>query len=234
MILEVKNISKHFNGIFALKDISFSVSKGEIIGITGENGAGKTTLFNLLTGFVLPENGEIYFKTHMINAMNPIMRTQLGMGRCFQHPRIFPNLKVSDNMLAAAKNHPGEQLKNYLFLKYNRIIQVEKENIERAMQWLKFCNLEDKSETYALNLSFGQKKMLSLAMLLMNNAELLLLDEIYSGINPETIDRIDELLLKMAANGKTLVLIEHKASRINKICNRTITMHQGRIINNHN
>lgn len=228
-MLELKNISKHFDGIAAVNNVSLFVKQGEITCITGENGAGKTTLFNLITGFEMPDNGLIIYNNENVTNIKPSLRAQKGIARLFQTPRIFSHLTVLENILASTNNHPGEKVKNYLTFKFKNIFITEKENRNKAIEFLSFCQLTDKQDDFAANLSFGQKKLLGLAMLLMNNADLLLLDEIYSGLNIKMVLKINSMLTELSEKGKTFVIIEHRLKQIQNICNRIVTMEQGEI-----
>jgi ABC-type branched-subunit amino acid transport system ATPase component len=228
-MLRLKNISKHFDGVAAVDDVSLTVVSQEIVCITGGNGAGKTTLFNLITGFERVDKGTIFFKDKDITNVVPNSRAQQGIARLFQTPRIFQHLSVMENILAAAANQPGEKNRNYLTLKFKKILDAEMQNKNKASELLNFCNLSQYQNEFASNLSFGEKKLLGLCMLLMNNAELLLLDEIYSGLNDLMISKINMLLIELASQGKTFIIIEHRVKEIENICNRILTMEQGRI-----
>jgi branched-chain amino acid transport system ATP-binding protein len=229
-MLQVTNISKKFNGLTAVNGVSLDVSTSEIVCLTGNNGAGKTTLFNLITGFESVDQGLILFKGAEITKTSARNRSKMGILRLFQTPRIFKHLTVKDNILAAAKNHPGERIENYLTLRFKRINDVESKNRLKANELIEFCGLKRHQGDFASNLSFGQKKLLSLSMLLMNDAELLLLDEIYSGINRVMIQRINNLLVELSLGGKTFIVIEHRVNEIMGIASRVLTMEQGQIL----
>jgi ABC-type branched-subunit amino acid transport system ATPase component len=228
-ILEIKELTKKFDGVVAVDRLSFAIKQGEIVCITGENGAGKTTLFNLITGFEKPDNGSIIFNNQEITNLQATRRAQKGIARLFQNPRIFNHLTVVENLLAAASNHNGDKITNYLKFRFKKIIKTETHNKQVAIDLLKFMQLENQKNYFAANLSFGEKKLLGMAMLLLNNASVLLLDEIYSGVNKRMIEKINQQIVQLSKQGKTFLIIEHRIKEIQEICNRTIVLEQGHI-----
>jgi len=229
-MLELKNISKHFEGQVAVDNVTLTLNKKEILCITGGNGSGKTTLFNIITGFEKVDSGSILFNNINITNLNPSFIARQGIARLFQSPRIFNHLTVLDNILVSASNHPGERIENYILAKHTKIKDVENENTEKAIELLNFFQLIDKKNDFASHLSFGQKKLLCLAMLLMNNAELILLDEIYSGMNQSMIFKINTLLTELTNLGKSFVIIEHRINEVESICHTILQMEQGKLI----
>lgn len=229
-MLELKNISKHFEGVIAVNNVCLNIDRGTIICITGGNGAGKTTLFNIITGFEQCREGKILYKQQDITKHKPSLRAQNGIARLFQTPRVFSHLTLTNNLLASTKKHPGEKIINYLTFKgFRKVKDVERANTEKVMKWLTFCGLQEHKDNLASQLSFGQTKLLGLAMLLMNDAELLLLDEIYSGINQNMISKINKLLVELRKDGKTFIIIEHRVKEIESICDKVVYMEQGNL-----
>ncbi len=228
-MLELRKISKSFGGVKAVDEVSINFDSHKIICLTGENGAGKSTLFNLITGFTEVDSGNIFLNGKEITFDSQIERAKKGITRLFQTPQIFKSLSVLNNVLASAPNHPGENIFNYLTGKF-KMIKESDNNQESAEIILSQCHLVKDKDKLAGSLSFGQKKLLSLAMLLMNNSDYLLLDEIYAGVNSKIIRKINELLVSHAGVGKTFIIIEHRVNEIDKICHDIIKMKQGKIV----
>lgn len=228
MILRVEHIGKSFNGLTVLKDVSFSLEAGSICCLFGENGSGKTTLFHIIAGFMKPGAGKVFFNDLDLYGKSAMEIDQLGIGRVWQSPRVFKNLSVEDNLLLATKDHPGERVLNYLF-KPKTIWQQEKERKVRAADVLGESGLAGKLQKTAGKLSFGQQKLLSIGMLLMNEAELLLLDEPFAGVNGKMVDNISEVLLRLKENGKTILLVEHNRNKAREISDTVFQLIKGRI-----
>lgn len=228
MILRVENIGKSFNGLTVLKDVSFGLEPGSISSLFGENGSGKTTLFHIIAGFLKPDIGKVFFNDTNLYGKSAVEIDQLGIGRVWQSPRVFKNLSVEDNLLLATKNHPGERVLNYLF-KPKAIWQQEKDCKVRAAAVLKETGLAGKLQKTAGELSFGQQKLLSIGMLLMNESELLLLDEPFAGVNGKMVDNISEVLLRLKENGKTILLVEHNRHKAREISDAVFQLIKGHI-----
>ena len=206
MILEVNNLSKWFGGLVAVNGCSFSVEKGEILGIIGPNGSGKTTLFNLINGILKPDSGRIYFKDEVINKLKPHDRAKKGMGRTFQVPLIFGDMTVLENMLVASFDQ------------------------KKAYELLDFVGLSKFSNRLAGTLSGGQQKLLELARTLMLNPDLVLLDETMAGLHPHMVQKISEHLNMLHQNGVTLIIVEHNLPFVMNFCERVIVLDSGEII----
>lgn len=228
-ILELKDVTKRFGGVVAIENASLAFSKGKITGLIGPNGAGKTTLFNIMTGFVKPDNGTICFNGHEINGFSPWLIAQLGIGRLFQDIRVFNKLAVLDNVLLAKKKQPGENPMVSLF-KRKKTLSVEKENTDEARRWLEFVGLEEKESSLAENLSYGQQKLLAIARLLAGGFEALLLDEPAAGVNPQMMKSVLDVIRRLAQAGKTVVVIEHNMSVIMEISDWVYFMDEGKVI----
>ena len=169
-ILNIKNVFKHYEGIVAVDNVNLSIMPGTITGVYGDNGAGKTTLFNLISGFEKTEEGYIIFEEKDITQKTVIYRARHGVGRLFQISRFFSDVTVLDNLLAAGNNHEAKYLHNYLLK--NSIIKKNKiADLEKAQNILEQLNLYDKAGLKAYELSVGEKRLLSLGSLLMNDAK---------------------------------------------------------------
>ncbi len=226
MILKVLNVGKSFNGLIVLEDVSFELETGTITSLFGENGSGKTTLFHIISGFLPPSRGKIYFKGESIYDKPATEIDKLGIGRTWQFPRVFKNLSVLDNLLLASKKHPGEHVLNYLVNPF-KIWQEEKKRKEKAVRISYDVGLSDKLEEAAGRLSFGQQKLLSIGMLLINEAELLLLDEPFAGLNVIMVDAISKLLLQLKEEGKTILMIEHDRKKAKAISDKVLYLTKG-------
>lgn len=228
MILKVEQISKSFNGLTVLEDVSFAVTEGTITSLFGENGSGKTTLFHIITGFLKPSNGKVFFQGNDLYHKSAADIDGLGIGRAWQSPRVFKNLSVQDNLMLATKDHPGERVLNYL-RKPRTIWQEEKKRKSRAEKVCNEIGLPGKLQKTAGELSYGQQKLLSIGMLLMNDAELLLLDEPFAGVNAKMVDAISKVLLRLKESGKTLLLVEHNRTKATEISDKILHLVKGRI-----
>jgi ABC-type branched-subunit amino acid transport system ATPase component len=230
VILNIQDLYKHYEGIVAVDKISLSIMPGTITGIFGDNGAGKTTLFNLLSGFEKPDNGSVFFEGKDITKKSVIYRARHGMGRLFQIPRFFGDITVLDNLLAAGNNHEAKYLHNYL-LKHSAIKKNKAVDIEKAKNILEQFYLTEKAGLKAYELSVGEKRLLSLGSLLMNEAKLLLLDEPFAGINEVVAQQIKSILVSLRNNGSTFLMIEHDKAKLFELADCVYEMKQGKLFN---
>ena len=228
-IFEIKKLSKNFGGVRAVDSLSFSLREGSITGLIGPNGAGKTTLFNLITAYLEPDKGAIYYQGKKINGFLPHRVASLGIGRLFQDVRVFNKLTVLENVLVAMKENYEENPFAPIFFR-RKMMRQEEENKAAALKWLEFVGLSEKQSALAENLSYGQQKLLSLARLLSNDAKLLLLDEPVSGIHPEMINKILSLLKKLAQQGRTILLIEHNLEAVLRVSDWVMLLDQGKLV----
>jgi branched-chain amino acid transport system ATP-binding protein len=223
-MLEVKGLSKHFEGVKAVQNCSFKVGKNELVALIGPNGAGKTTVFSIVTGLEQPDSGTIRFKDRPITGMKTHAIANLGIGRTFQLIRLFPRMTVMDNMLLAKKD-PMEGL-------FNSLVRSSKKHRKamegRCFEFLKLVGLEGKRESLAHDLSYGQQKLLEIARALATEADLLMLDEPVAGVNPKLRDRIGKMLLDLKKSGKTILFIEHDMKFVMDIADRIIVMDGGK------
>ena len=224
-ILEVKNVSKSFGGVKANVDISMSVEQGSIVGLIGPNGSGKTTLFNSIVGTHPIDNGSIRFNEKEVSHLPIPVVAKLGLLRTFQQTRIYGKLNCVDNMLISHKpNNDG------IFSVFSK---VPKELNEKAENLLNFVGLYQKRKLRAGDLSFGQQKLLELAMALMNEPKMLLLDEPTAGINPTLINGIIDRLIKVNKEfGITLFVIEHNMKVIMQLAQHIFCLAHGQLLAN--
>ena len=226
-ILSIMNLSKHFDGVAALDNFSLSLEHRSIVGIIGPNGAGKTTLFNVVSGFLSPENGEIRYRDINLAGMSDYRIAGRGISRTFQDLRLIMKLTVLENVMLAMKNQTGENIFQVLF-NPGGVKKAEAENRDKAVALLEYVALREKINDPAENLSYGQQKLLSLACCLATDAELLLLDEPVAGIHPEIIEKILNIIKELKEKGKTVVMIEHNLDAVARISDRIVVMDEGK------
>ncbi len=217
-LLEAQGVSKAFGGIRALDTCSISVEQGSITGLIGPNGSGKTTLFNVMTGYERVDSGQVLFQGKTITNTSPDKVFRLGMGRTFQLTRIFPRLTVLENMHVAAQR---QDLKGLL----SRWSSTQEQ--ERALALLEFVGLTSLKDMAAGNLSYGQKKLLEFAFVLIAEPQVILLDEPAGGINPTMINELRERIRTLNRRGVTFLVVEHNMEFVMGLCDTVMVMHRG-------
>ena len=226
-LLEVGQVERSFYGVHALQGADLKVEAGRITGLIGPNGAGKTTLFNCITGVIPPDRGRIVFDGRDITGLRPDQITQLGLVRTFQISRGLPRLSVLDNLLLYGSHQPGENMLPAL-LRLPAALKREQALIERAVAIAERLNLTHVIRNQASDLSGGQKKLLEIGRALMTEPKLILLDEPVAGVNPTLAREIGERLKTLAAEGITILLIEHHMDMVARLCDHVVVMAEGR------
>jgi|TARA_B100000029_G_scaffold316142_1_gene308536 neutral amino acid transport system ATP-binding protein len=224
-ILEVKNVSKFFGGVKANVDVTMSVEQGSIVGLIGPNGSGKTTLFNSIVGTHPIDSGSIKFNGTEVSQLPVPVVAKLGLLRTFQQTRIYGKLNCIDNMLISNKTDKEGLLSVFS--------KIPPELNEKAENLLNFVGLYQKRKLRAGDLSFGQQKLLELAMALMNEPKMLLLDEPTAGINPTLINGIIDRLIKVNKEFDiTLLVIEHNMRVIMSLAQNIFCLAHGELLAN--
>ncbi len=230
MLLEVRRLTKRFGGVAAADDLSFDVEEGSITALIGPNGAGKTTVFNLISGFLRPDHGEIRFAKRRLEGRRGDIVARSGLVRTFQTPRVLTRMSVLDNLLLAAQDQPGERL-GLGWIMPRRVARREREIHARALEMLDLVRLLHVSDQYAGALSGGQRKLVEFARALMVMPRMILLDEPMAGVLPalvlQLLDHVQDL---RDHRGVTVFLIEHDMDVVMSVSDRVIVMDEGRLI----
>jgi branched-chain amino acid transport system ATP-binding protein len=214
-LLETKSVRKVFGGVVALKDVSFGVSEGEILGLIGPNGAGKTTLFHVIAGKEQPTSGTITSRSKDITGLRPDQRCHLGIARTFQIPQPFSQMTVFENVMVALHFGAGE---------HTRPLEDEASHI------LSRVGLERWASEESASLPLGARKKLELARALATKPTLLLLDEVMGGLRPNEITEIMETIREVRASGVTIIMIEHVMRAVMGLADRIVVLHHGELI----
>jgi branched-chain amino acid transport system ATP-binding protein len=213
-LLALEGVTKRFGGLVANRDISFTVQPGEILGLIGPNGAGKSTLFDVITGYYRPEAGEVRFDGRRLVGLRPDQVNRLGIARTFQKLRPFHGMTLLENVMVAAMQHEPDPA------------AARRE----ALRYLEFVELADKGDSYARNLSIGERKRLEMARAMATRPRLLLLDEVTGGVDQRTIPTLLRLIARLREQGLTLVVIEHNMRVIMSVSDRIVALHLGEVI----
>jgi len=222
--LEVKDVRKAYGAIKAVDGVSFAVAPGEIVGVIGPNGSGKTTLFNAILGQIKPTTGHVAFCGEDITGMSPLELSRRGVGRTFQTLQVFVKLSVRDNLIVAAQEFKGT-LASRLLAKPDAGLG------EQADRMIELFRLQAVAKLPAGSLSYGQQKLIDIAMAFMPAPRLVLLDEPCAGVNPSLVDRLRELLAELnRTQGGSFVVIEHNMDFIMRLCPHVICLVEGRVL----
>jgi len=225
-LLTVSQVSKHFGGLAALQDVSLHIHAGEIYGLIGPNGAGKTTLFNVLTGIYRPDAGRIELNGRDITGFSPMQLNRQGVGRTFQTLQVFGKMTVRDNLLVAAQEHSGSM--------WSRMFAPGDSGLgpkaDALIEQFRIGHVADKK---AGELSYGQQKLVDIAMAFMSEPDLVLLDEPCAGVNPSLVGGISTLLKELnqarsqGGKGGSFIVIEHNMDFVMDLCHRIMVMVEG-------
>jgi branched-chain amino acid transport system ATP-binding protein len=223
-VLEVQSLTKSFGGIRAVDGVSFAVQEGEILGLIGPNGSGKSTLFNCILGQLAPSSGEVRLDGQPITGMRACDLNKLGVGRTFQLLQVFSQLSVRENLVLAAQEHTGGM--------WSRLFGPRDAGLgPPAERMLDFFRLRTLAEERAGALSYGQQKLLDVAMAFMAGPRLVLLDEPAGGVNLTMLGDLRERLRAInQAQRSTFVVIEHNMEFVMSLCTRVLVLAEGRVL----
>lgn len=213
-MLKIKNLKKSFNGIKVLKNINLEVEKGERIVIIGPSGSGKSTLLRCINRMTNPTSGFIYFNDILLTNEN-ITEYRQKIGMVFQTFNLFNNLTVLNNIILAP-------------VKLG--LMTEQDAKKKACEYLKKINLIDKINVYPQSLSGGERQRVAIIRTLMTNPEIILFDEPTSALDPEMVKEVQELMLKLAADGMTMIIVTHEVSFVKKVATKIIFLDEGKIV----
>ncbi|SEM40284.1 branched-chain amino acid transport system ATP-binding protein [Roseovarius azorensis] len=229
-LLEATDMWQSFGGVQAVRGMSLEVSRGTITGLIGPNGAGKSTLFNLLSGVIRPDAGQVSFKEQDITRLAPWRRARLGLIRTFQLAREFQRMTVLENLMFAPQLQLGENFWP-IFLRPGAVCAQEAEVYRRACEVMEIATLTNLRDDYAGDLSGGQKKLLELARTLMIDCDLILLDEPGAGVNPALMNTLTDMIWRLnREHGKTFLIVEHDMDMIAQLCDPVVVMTQGSLL----
>ena len=228
-LISVNNLKKSFGGLKAVDVQELSFKEGELTSIIGPNGAGKTTFFDLISGFQNADSGSIFLKDKDISNAQPYKIARMGMVRTFQLTKVFDRMTVMENLLFSGSNIKNDSFLRS-FIKLNSQKLYESNLREKASEIMNDLNIGHMANSYARELSGGQKKLLELARSIINEPEILLLDEPLAGVNPKLAEDILSLIKKLSDSGITIIMVEHNIEAVMKISERIVVLAEGSLI----
>lgn len=228
-VLVARDLHKSFGGVKPADGLHLTLRSGQVTALVGPNGAGKTTVFNLLTGYIRPDKGTVNLAGQELTGLSPWQCVRRGLARSFQDTRIFSEMTVLDNVMAAIPEQPGEKLGS-LFLRPLRVWNNSKINADRAVEYLELVGIAERADRVVSSLSFGEQKLVGIARLLATEADVLLLDEPAAGIDQQWVRRILEQISKLADEGKAICIVEHNLDVIRTVAHNAYFMNVGKIV----
>ena len=227
--MTIEQVAVRFGGLVAISDMSFTVGEGEIVSLIGPNGAGKTTAFNVMTGFLEPSAGRVTYRDTALNGLKPHQIADLGLIRTFQRTSVFPNDTVCDNLLIGLHRQGRVRLFDAI-LGLPRARASERKLRQRAGELIEWVGLERRTHDAAGSLSYGEQRLVGVALALAAEPSMLLLDEPVSGMNASETHRFVELIRDIRSRGITILLIEHDMPMVMTVSDRIVVLNYGRII----
>jgi branched-chain amino acid transport system ATP-binding protein len=223
-VLKVSGLKKAYGAIQAVGGVSFEVQPGEIFGVIGPNGSGKTTMFNSVLGQIRPDAGAIELKGRSITGLTPLELSRRGVGRTFQTLQVFGKMSVRDNLLVAAQEHQGSMV--------SRLFAPGDSGLgDKADELIDLFHIRHVAHEPAGSLSYGQQKLVDIAMAFMSEPDLVLLDEPCAGVNPSLVGGISTLLRELNQKRKgSFVVIEHNMDFVMALCHRIMVMVEGQVM----
>jgi ABC-type branched-subunit amino acid transport system ATPase component len=219
-LLEVEGLVKSFGAVRAVDSASLTVQPNSITALIGPNGSGKTTLFNMITGYLAPDQGRVRFQGRDITGTDSGRLYRRGLSRTFQQARVFPQLTVQENLTAAAGYSWGQ-------LFGRRMSRADRARVGQLLEEFRMAHVAD---LFASELSYGQRKLLEFAAVLMSSPSLILLDEPTAGVNPVMIETMEHHIRDRHAAGITFLIVEHDMNFVMRLCDPVIVLDQGREI----
>ena len=227
--LKVTNLKKSFGGLKAVDVQSLNLNTNELTSIIGPNGAGKTTFFDLISGFQDSDEGKVYLNEKNITRSQPYSIARLGMIRTFQLTKVFDRMTVLENMMFSASTVNNDSfIKSLIRLPSQKT--TEKNIKEKSFEIMKDLNIDHMANSYARELSGGQKKLLELGRSIINDPDILLLDEPLAGVNPKLAEEILQIILNLSEKGISILMVEHNIEAVMKISQRVIVLAEGIVI----
>ncbi len=227
--IDVRDLVREFGGVRAVDGISFTVPQGEITGLIGPNGAGKSTVLKMIAGALAPTSGEILIGDHNVAGWSQHRVARIGVVRTFQHSSEFGRLTVLENLLVAAPEQPGASFRGSLLGRHHYLPR-QKELLADAYQLLVDFGLEGHADTYAGELSGGQRRLVEIMRAMMARPRILLLDEPMAGVTPVLRSTIEDHLRRLAGTGLTMLMVEHELGAVERVCDSVLVMAQGRFL----
>lgn len=226
-ILKIDNVTKQFGGLMALDDVSFQIGQGEIRGLIGPNGAGKSTMFKNIAGFQVPTKGSIAYQGIIINGKKPHTIAEMGIVRTFQETTLFQELSVFDNALVGSHI----SARTNLFSAVLGLDKLQQEAAsEKVIKMLEFIGLSERSDQLASELPLGSQRALALAIALVSEPELMLMDEPFAGMNTEETNHMMDLTRKVQESGVTIILVEHDMKAVMGLCDYLTVLDFGQVL----
>ena len=211
-ILDIRDVSKSFGGIKAISHLDMKVYPRDLVGIIGPNGAGKTTVFNVITGFIPPDSGEVWFKKENITNLTPFKIVNKGMARTFQLVDLFKEMTAIENVMISCFSHRAKKQERAQGKAYWEV----------AMHYLEEMKLEDRFNEKAKNLALGELRLLDIARAMATQPDVLLLDEPFSGLDSEDVETLSTAIRDMHEKGQAIVIIEHRLKDLLKLVDRVV------------
>jgi ABC-type branched-subunit amino acid transport system ATPase component len=228
--LQVKSVSVSFGGVQAVRNVSFTVEPGRIIGLIGPNGAGKSSLLNCISGLSRPDTGSVMFGSKELVGLRPDQIAECGLGRVFQHPEVIGELSVLDNLLVAChRNLQFSVLSEMLGLPSVRQAELKaREDVEKVAR---LVGLHESLQMNAASLPYGHRKLLELGRVILLGSKLLLLDEPIAGLNESEIEQLAQLIMTLRSKGNlSILLVEHNMGLVRKLCDEAVVLDAGQVI----
>jgi len=229
VVLSIEGLDKRFGGLTAVSKVNLTLRRGRIAALIGPNGAGKTTIFNLITGVLRPDGGRVTLNGVDLAGHSTVRIAELGMARSFQNVRLFQRISALDNVAVAVPGQSGEHLWQLVFRPL-RSRRIERETMLKAMTYLEYVGMANRADERVSNLSFAEQKLVAIARLLATEADVLLLDEPTSGIDPVAVDRIIDRIRGLRDLGKTICIVEHSLHVVERLADHVFFMDEGEVV----